>query len=64
MYLRAREIALLTSLALALCAACSPRTIAEAERRGELGRLDAEGSGQAVAGAWPSGRQGVHAPSR
>ncbi len=49
MYLRAREIALLTSLALALCAACSPRTIAEAERRGDVGWLDAEGSGEAVA---------------
>ncbi len=37
------------SLALALLSACSPRSVAEAERRGDVAWLDAEGSGEAVA---------------
>ena len=47
--IRLRSALVLGTAALTASASCAPRSVADAERRGDVGWLDAEGSGEAVA---------------
>jgi hypothetical protein len=46
---RGRRLGSRVALALALTLSCAPKTVGEAEKRGDVAWLDAEGSGEAIA---------------